>query len=99
MSVTNRGWFIVAALLLVAVLGPLALWGVWAYLLAGPAPISHDAPTPLASVSIPHRASSLAWSADGAYLAAGAWGLNQPNPGEPVPSEIVVVDSLAARRL
>ena len=92
MAASNRCWFILAALLVVAVFGPLALWGIWAYLWAGPAAISQDAPTPLASVLIPHRASSLAWSADGAYLAVGAWGWNQPKPEDPVKGEVVVVD-------
>jgi WD40 repeat protein len=54
-------------LLLVAVLGLLALWGIWSFW--GPA--RDDTPAQLASVPVPVQPNSLAWSADGGYLAAG----------------------------
>ena len=47
---------------LVAVLGP------------AKGAIGSDAPTQLACVSVPVQPTSLAWSADGRYLAAGTWG-------------------------
>jgi WD40 repeat protein len=71
-------------------LGLLAWWSVRSYR-AGAAPNSYESPTQLASVSVPHGPNSLAWSADGAYLAAGAWGWN-PAGEETGPSEVFVVD-------
>jgi WD40 repeat protein len=54
-------------LLLVAVFGLLALWGIWSFW----APTRDDTPTQLASVPVPVQPNSLAWSADGGHLAAG----------------------------
>lgn len=81
-------WFLIVPLLIAAVLGLLALGGLWAYPhFFGPA---QSAPTPLASVPVPHAPNSLAWSADGVYLAAGAWGSKKADP-----SEVYVVDVAA----
>jgi WD40 repeat protein len=80
-------WFLLVPLLLVAVLGLLVLWGVRSFL--APTPTPFDTPTQLASVSVPGRPNSLAWSADGSYLAAGTWGLAT---GETGPGEVYVVD-------
>jgi DNA-binding beta-propeller fold protein YncE len=65
--------FLFVPVLAMAALGLLALWGIRSFL-AGPAPIRDVTPTQLASVSVPSRPSSLAWSADRAYLAAGTGG-------------------------
>lgn len=54
-------------LFLVVVLGLLALGGIWLFW----APTRDDTPTQLASVPVPGQPNSLAWSADGGYLAAG----------------------------
>jgi WD40 repeat protein len=71
-------WFLLVPLLLVAVLGLLVLWGVRSFL----APSQNfDTPTQLASVSVPGRPNSLAWSADGSYLAAGALANEEAGPG------------------
>ena len=72
-------------LLLVAVLGLPALWGTRSFW----APTRDDAPTQLASVPVPGQPNSLAWSADGGYLAAGTWGTAA---GEPGSGEVFVVD-------
>jgi len=50
-----------------------------------------DQPNQLTEVLVPHRPSCLAWSADGVYLAAGAWGW-QPVEEKATTSEILVVD-------
>lgn len=86
MSVTARRiiCFVLVPLLLVAALGLVALGGVWSFL----TPIPYDTPTQLASVPLPNGPSSLAWSPDGSYVAAGAWGAN----GETNPGEVLVVD-------
>jgi WD40 repeat protein len=79
-------------LLLIVLVPPLlALWGVWSFLtgLTGAAPVRYDTPTQVASVSVPSRPNSFAWSADGSYLAAGTWGLPT---GETGPGEVYVVD-------
>jgi WD40 repeat protein len=78
-------WFILVPLLLVAVLGLLVLWGVRSFL----TPNRYDTPTELASVPVPHGPSSLAWSADGSFVAAGTTGLAV---GETVAGEVYVVD-------
>jgi WD40 repeat protein len=79
---------IVVPVLLVVVLGLLLVWSIWSFL-AGPAPIRYDTPTQLASVSVPSRPSSLAWSPDGTYLVTGTWGTAD---GERDASEVFVVD-------
>jgi WD40 repeat protein len=94
MSASTRRtiWFLLAPLLLVAAVGLLVLWGVRSFLApsqGGSGAVSFDTPTQLASVSVPGRPSSLAWSADGSYLAAGTWGLAT---GETGPGEVYVVD-------
>ena len=76
--------FIWVPLLLVAVLGLLALWGIRSFL----TPNQDDTPTQLASVSVPGPPNSLAWSADGSYLAGGTWGLAAT--GETGPGEVYV---------
>ncbi len=97
-SARRKIWFLLVPLLLVplllvAVLGLLALWGIWSFLSSfgflGDAPIPYDTPTQLASVPLPHGPSSLAWSADGSYVAAGTSGLAI---GETAPGEVFVVD-------
>ena len=92
MSTSGRGviWFVSIPVLMVAVLVLLAWWSFRSFLV-GAAPNAYDSPTQLASVSVPHGPNSLAWSADGAYLAAGAWGWN-PAGEETGPSEVFVVD-------
>jgi WD40 repeat protein len=84
-------WLLLVLLFIVAVPPLLALWGVWSFLtgLTGAAPVRYDLPTQLASVPVPARPNSLAWSADGRYLAAGTWGLPT---GETGPGEVYVVD-------
>jgi WD40 repeat protein len=72
-------------LLLAAVLGLPALWGIRSFW----APTGGGTPTQLASVSVPGQPNSLAWSADGSYLAAGTWGTAA---GEPSSGEVFVVD-------
>jgi WD40 repeat protein len=67
----------------------------WWFFLTGlfarkPGPL-YDAPSPLASISVPHRPSALAWSPDGASLAAGSWGWGSGEEGA-TPSEVYVVD-------
>ena len=89
-SVRRAIWLIPLPFIVVAVLGLLAVWGIRSFL-AGPTPAQNDAPTELASVSIPHPANALAWSADGAFLAAGAWGWGSADM-EPGPSEIYLVN-------
>src|SRR3989442_1358515 len=71
-SVRRTLWFVLVPLLLVAVLGSLALWGIWSFL----RPKQYDTPTQLASVQLPLPTgpSSLAWSPDGNYVAAGTLG-------------------------
>jgi hypothetical protein len=69
MAVSTRRatWFIWLPMLLVAVLGLLAFWGIWSFW----APARDETPAQLASVPLPGQPNSLAWSADGGYLAAG----------------------------
>jgi WD40 repeat protein len=81
---------IVVPLLVVAVLGLLAAWAIRSFL-AGPAAVHYDTPTRLASVTVPHQPSVLAWSPDGAYLAGGAWGWWAADE-EAGPSEVYVAD-------
>jgi WD40 repeat protein len=72
-------------LLLVAVLGLLVLWGGWSFLAwfqGGSGAVSFDTPTELASVSVPGRPNSLAWAADGSYLAAGTHATEETGHGE-----------------
>jgi WD40 repeat protein len=65
---TRRGTrFLWVSLLLVAIVGLLAVWGIWSFL----KPTPDDTPTQLASVPVPVQPNSLAWSAEGGYLAAG----------------------------
>jgi WD40 repeat protein len=94
MSASTRRtiWFVLAPLLLVTVLGLLALWGIWSFLTPNQSPNPDDTPTPLASVPLPleRGPSSLAWSADGSYVAAGTSG---------VPGEVFVVDVAKASLL
>ena len=55
---------------------------------------SEDAPPLLADVSVPVGPMSLAWSADGRYLAAGTWGrkaIGLPDQ-RPKDSDVYVVD-------
>jgi WD40 repeat protein len=69
------------------------LWGVRSFLApsqGGSSAVSLDTATQLASVSVPGLPNSLAWSADGSYLAAGTWGLAAT--GEIRPGEVYVVD-------
>src|SRR5262245_15483326 len=49
------------------------------------------AETPVSKVSVPHRPDCFAWSADGAYLAAAAWGWG-PVEEKSVASEVTVVE-------
>jgi len=84
MSTQSAGrtiWFILVPLLLVVGLGVLALWGIRSFL----TPIQYDTPTELADVplQLPSAPSSLVWSADGSYVAAGTSGL---------PGEVYIVD-------
>jgi dipeptidyl aminopeptidase/acylaminoacyl peptidase len=72
---------------LVAIGVGVAVWLIWLPPW-GPATV-HLEPTRLASVSVPSEPSSLAWSADGSYLAAGSWGSSS---GEPGSSEVFIVD-------
>jgi WD domain, G-beta repeat/WD40-like Beta Propeller Repeat len=77
MSTSTRRpiWLLLVPLPLVAVLGLLVLWGLRSF--SALPQVSYDTPTQLASISVPGRPNSLAWSADGSYLAAGTFG-----PGE-----------------
>jgi WD40 repeat protein len=86
-SVRRTIWFVLVLTLLVAVFGLLTLWGIWSFL----APKEYDTPTQLASVPLPLPSgpTSLAWSADGSYIAAGTSGLAI---GETVPGEVFVVE-------
>jgi len=88
MSASTRRtiWFVLVSLLLVAVLGLFALWVVQPFRMNAQ---QYDTPTQLASVALPHGANSLAWSANGSYLAAGTWGLAT---GETGPAEVLIVD-------
>jgi hypothetical protein len=81
-------WLILTPLCVVAVLGLLACWGITSFL-KGPTP--NNTPAQLARIETPHPANALAWSADGQFLAAGAWGWG-PGDKEPDPSEVYVVD-------
>ena len=85
-------WLLLVPLLLLAALGLLVLWGVRSFLApfwGVNAAVSYDTPTQLASVSVADPPNSLAWSADGNYLAAGTWGLAT---GETGPGEVHVLD-------
>lgn len=88
MSTSTRWliWLLLVPLLLVAVFGLLVLWRGWSVLnslgVLGDAPVAYDTPTQLANVSVPGLPNSLAWSADGRYLAAGTSG----------PGDVYVVD-------
>jgi WD40 repeat protein len=55
---------------------------------------AEDPLLPLTDVAVPYGPMSLAWSADGRYLAAGTWGRGGPGlPGErPTQSDVYVVD-------
>jgi hypothetical protein len=65
-------------------------------LFARPAPV-YDAPPELVKIAVPHRLTSITWSADGAYLAAAAWGWRQlPSDEKPSPSEVYVLDVATA---
>src|SRR5262245_18718956 len=97
----RTGWVLFVSLLVVAVFGLVVVWGMWSgvrSLLAGiglaePTPIKYDQPDELSDVSVPHQPSVLAWSADGAYVAGGAWGWDSPEEGKAIPpSEVYVVD-------
>jgi WD40 repeat protein len=59
-------WFLFVPMLVVTLLGGLSPRSCH----AGDAPISLDKPTRLASVAVPDQPYSVAWSADGSYLAA-----------------------------
>jgi len=74
-------------LLLVTVFGMVALGGIWSLL----KPVSYDTPIELASVPLPSGPNSLAWSADGSYVAAGTSGVAAN--GEAAPFEVFVVDA------
>jgi WD40 repeat protein len=93
MSTSRRRaiWLFIVPPLLVIGLVLLGVWGTRSILavLAGPAPVRYDRPTQLAGVPVASRPNSLAWSADGHYLAAGTWGLSS---GEIAPGEVYVVD-------
>lgn len=86
-------WLLLVPLLLVGGFGLLVLGNGWSVLNAlgvfGDTAVEYDKPTQLADISLPARPNSLAWSADGAYLAAGTWGLAT---GETQPGEVYVVD-------
>src|SRR5580658_10167878 len=84
---------LLAVTTLVAVIAGVAVWSIWLRS-RGPVPTQGTAPilqetARLASVSVPSEPNSLAWSADGAYLAVGAskWTLHAPET-----SEVYVVD-------
>ena len=80
-------WFLLMPLFLVAVFG---LWGVWSFLTPVQGAVSSDPPSQLGNVSVPVQPNSLAWSADGSYLAAGTSGLTAT--GKARPYEVYVVD-------
>jgi hypothetical protein len=86
MGAQNRGkiGFLLAALVLVAGVGLLVLSQ------DGSGAVRADTPTQLASVSVPAQPNSLAWSADGRYLAAGTWG--RGDTWETATYEVYVVD-------
>jgi len=75
-------WLVLLPLLLVAGYGLLVVWNGWSVLNAfgffGDTHIAYDTPTQLGSISVPVRPNSLAWSADGSYLAAGATSETEP---------------------
>lgn len=89
-------WFLLMPLVFVLGLGLLAVWGVRSFLAPGPGggAVGYDTPTQLADVAVPGRANSLAWSADGNYLAAGTWGVAAT--GETGPGEVYVLDAAKA---
>ncbi len=88
MSAQTRrtSWFLLVSLPFVAVFG---LWGVWAFFTPAQGAVSTDTPTQLASLSVPVQPNSLAWSADGRYLAAGTWGSTTDDAGS---YEVYVLD-------
>jgi WD40 repeat protein len=77
-------WFLPVSLLVVVGCGLLAVFGTGCS--ATPAPTT---PTPASTISLPNQASSLVWSADGNYLAAGTW---STAAGQTNASEVYVVD-------
>jgi WD40 repeat protein len=98
---------LIAAVIAVAGVGLLTLWRARSFpnaltpLTGVPVPgepsspsRSQDAPPLLASISVPFEPMSLAWSADGRYLAAGTWGRREIGlPDErPKDSDVYVVD-------
>lgn len=84
-STRPRSRFFWVSLTVAAVTGLLAIWGLRPFLTAS----QEETPTLLASVPLPGGPCSLAWSPDGTYLAAGAWGRSI---GETGPGEVYVVD-------
>ncbi len=80
--------FLLVLVLGAAVLGLLGLW-VTRLLLAR---VRHDTPIQLAGISVGSQPGSLAWSADGGYLAGGTWG----TLGENRSGEVFVIDVAAA---
>lgn len=86
----------VAGVLLVAVVGAslaVWLWRPWDRpqidVLDDTPPLS--TPNRLAKISVPHHPTALVWSADGVYIAAGAWGSSAPGK-KLSPTEIYVID-------
>jgi DNA-binding beta-propeller fold protein YncE len=84
-SIRSTRWAIgllLLPLLAMAGFGLLVVWNGWSVLNAlgvfGDTHIAYDTPTQLGSISVPERPNSLAWSADGSYLAAGATGETEP---------------------
>jgi DNA-binding beta-propeller fold protein YncE len=79
-------WFLRMPLFLVAVFG---LCGVRSFLAPAQGAVNTDTLTQLASVSVPVQPNSLAWSADGRYLAAGTWGSTTDDAGS---YEVYILD-------
>lgn len=88
----RTAWFLLGPLFYMPVFW---VWGVWSFLTPAQGAVSTD-PNQLARVSVPVQPNSLAWSADGRYLAAGTWGSTTDETGC---FEVYVVDVAKASLL
>src|SRR5580704_13082361 len=85
----RRIWLLLVSLFLL--IGLSALWAAWKFYPREDAASADNSPPELAAVQVPHRPQVLAWSSDGNYIAAGAWGWGDASK-KADPSEVYVVD-------
>lgn len=85
----RKSWLLPTTVFVVAVGGVLAVWGACYILGPSAGDGKFETPAPLTTIPTPLRPGSLAWSADGNYLAGGTWGLST---GETDSGEVYVID-------